>query len=245
MRAKSVIFSILCTTAAVGVAIWLGVGQRDRLRLGGENTALRQQLDQMGGLVAENEWLSNLVAQANRSQSLPDAQLKELLRLRGEVGALRQQGKEIETLREENHQARVALESTRKPEKADAAESPATADYWPRDSWVFVGYASPDASLQTSFWAANKGDLKALLGGMTGEIQEKVQKDIEGKSESEASARVTGEVARLKSVRVLNREERDDETVVLTAEFDDNNRTQTNRLLMKKIGNDWKISGHL
>ena len=245
MKAKSVILSILCTTAAVGVAIWLGVGHRARLRLGEENTALQQQLEQMGGLFAENARLSNLVAQAKSSQSLPDERLKELLRLRGEVGALRQQGKEIETLREENRQARVELESTRKPEKAAAAESPATADYWPRDSWAFVGYASPDASLQTSFWAANKGDLKALLGGMTGEIQEKVQKDIEGKSESEASARVTGEVARLKSVRVLNREERDDETVVLTAEFDDNNRTQTNRLVMKKIGSDWKISGHL
>jgi hypothetical protein len=80
---------------------------------------------------------------------------------------------------------------------------------------------------------------------MTGEIQAKVQKDIEGKSESEASARAMGEVARLKSVRVLNREERDDETVVLTAEFDDNKRTEVNRLLMKKIGNDWKLSGHL
>src|ERR1035441_10675746 len=39
-----------------------------------------------------------------------------------------------------------------------------------------------------------------------------------------------GEVARLKSVRVLNREVRDDETVVLTAEFDDNNRTEVNRI---------------
>ena len=245
MKAKSIILSILCTTAAVGVAIWLGVGHRARLRLGEENTALRQQLEQMGGLVAENARLSNLVAQAKSSQSLPDERLKELLRLRGEVGALRQQGKEIETLREENRQARVALESIRKPEKAGAAESPATADYWPRDSWAFVGYASPNASLQTSFWAANKSDLKALLGGMTGEIQEKVQKDIEGKSESEASARAMGEVARLKSVRVLNREVRDDETVVLTAEFDDNNRTEVNRLLMKKIGSDWKLSGHL
>ena len=245
MKANRVVLSVLCATAVVGVAILLAVEYHARLQLSEENTALPQQWDRMAGLVAENERLSNLVAQANSSQSLPDERLKELLRLRGEVGALRQQGKEIETLREENRQARVALESTRKPEKAGAAESPATADYWPRDSWAFVGYASPDASLQTSFWAANKGDLKALLGGMTGEIQEKVQKDIEGKSEGEASARAMGEVAHLKSVRVLNREVRDDETVVLTAEFEDNKRTEVNRLLMKKIGNDWKLSGHL
>jgi hypothetical protein len=199
----------------------------------------------MAGLVAENERLSNLVAHANSSQSLPDERLKELLRLRGEVGALRQQGKEIETLREENRQARVELESTRKPEKAGAAESPATADYWPRDSWAFAGYASPDASLQTSFWAANKGDLKTFLSGLTGDVQQMVEKDIAGKSESEASTKAMAEVARLDSVRVLNRDVQADDTVVLTAAFDDASGGGTNRLLMKRIGSDWKLSGHL
>src|ERR1019366_4483877 len=109
MKAKSLMLTSLRKTAAIGVAIWLGVGHRARLRLGEENTALQQQLEQMGGLFAENERLSNLVAQAKSSQSLPDERLKELLQLRGEVGVLRQQGKELESLREENLQARIAL----------------------------------------------------------------------------------------------------------------------------------------
>jgi hypothetical protein len=104
MKAKSVILSVLCATALVGLAIWLIVEHQIRLRLGEENKSLRQQSDQMAGLVAENERLSNLVAQANRSQSLPNDQLKELLRLRGELGVLRQrESKELETLRNENH----------------------------------------------------------------------------------------------------------------------------------------------
>jgi len=243
MKAKSVILSVLWAMALAGVTIWLAVEHQSRLRLGEANTALRQQLDPMAGLIAEHERLSNLLTQANGSQSLPDERLKELLRLRGEVGVLRQQGKEVETLRQENHQARAALESSLKTRNTGAPRAAATADYWPRDSWAFAGYASPDAALQTSVWAASKGDLKALLGSATGELQKQVGKDLDGKSESEATVRAMDEVARLKSVRVLNREVQADDTIVLTAAFEEGTDTHTTKLLMKKIGNEWKISG--
>ena len=78
----------------------------------------------MAGLAAENERLTNLVAQKNcppslsgerlKAQSLPDERLNELLRLRGEVGVRRQQSKELETLRNENRQARAALDRSLK-----------------------------------------------------------------------------------------------------------------------------------
>ena len=243
MKAKSVILSVLWAMALAGVTIWLAVEHQARLRLGEANTVLRQQLDPMAGLIGEHERLSNLLAQANGSQSLPDERLKELLRLRGEVGVLRQQGKEIETLRQENRQARAALESTLRTRNAGTQRAAATTDYWPRDSWAFAGYANPDAALQTSVWAASKGDLRALLGSTTCELQKQVEKDLDGKSESEATVRAMDEVARLKSVRVVNREVQADDTVVLTAAFEEGTDTHTTKLLMKKIGNEWKISG--
>jgi hypothetical protein len=42
---------------------------------------------------------------------------------------------------------------------------------------------------------------------------------------------------------VVNREVQADETVVLTAAFEEGTDTHTTKLLMKKIGNEWKISG--
>ena len=243
MKTRRAILSVICATAAVGVMIWLAVEHQAGLRLRQENTALRQQLDQLAGVVAENERLSNLVAQASSSQSLPDERLTELLRLRGEVGVLRQQSKELETLRNENRQARTALESSLKTQDAGQTAAAATVDYWPRESWSFAGYASPDAALQTSFWAASKGDVKTFQGGFTGEIQKEVEEHYEGSSESEASAKAMDEVARLKSVRVLNREVQANDAVVLTAVFEEGNDTHTAKLRMKKIGNDWKISG--
>jgi serine phosphatase RsbU (regulator of sigma subunit) len=110
----------------------------------------------MAGLVADNERLSKLVAQASRPQSRPDEGLKaqslsdeqslELLRLRGEAGALREQSKELETLREENRQVRAALEGSHKTQNAGQA---ATAD---------KGAASKESQLQilrAEYWTQN------------------------------------------------------------------------------------------
>jgi len=61
---------------------------------------LRQQqaplTDQIAQLRSDNEGLSNQLARANKSPSLSSDRLRELLRLRGEIGALRQRQRELE-----------------------------------------------------------------------------------------------------------------------------------------------------
>lgn len=128
MKTTSAILSITCTLAAAGLAVWLVVEHQARFKLDRENKTLHRQLSPMDELVAENQRLSNLVAQANGSQSRPnerleapsatDGRAEELLRLRGEVAALRQKSKEIETLREDTRQVRAARESGLKTQNA-------------------------------------------------------------------------------------------------------------------------------
>jgi len=207
-----------------------------------QNQALRQQLEQSSQLAAENERLSNLVAQAAATQRLPDSQLSELLKLRGEVGRLRQQAKEVEALREANRQATAALAAGQNTLGASTAPEPASTDFWPRDSWQFLGYATPDAALQSQFYAARQGDLKTFMSYTTGEILERMQKDMEGKSEAEMIAKLNREMQNLKSVRILNRQTLPDGTVLLTASFDAGTRMQESGLILKKVGNDWKIA---
>ena len=62
-------------------------------------TLERQQAslaEQIAQLNSDNETLSNRVAQANRSPSLSSERLRELLRLRGEVGLLKRRQRELE-----------------------------------------------------------------------------------------------------------------------------------------------------
>ncbi len=88
------------------VTIWTVQHQVER-RLVSENESFQRQLERMTQLEADNERLSNLLAQAN--SALPNAQFTELLKLRGEIGLLRQQTKELQILREQNQQLQTLL----------------------------------------------------------------------------------------------------------------------------------------
>src|SRR5262249_17940243 len=56
-----------------------------------ENSEWRRQADQQTGLALENQRLSTELAQVKKAAPLAEGQLSELLRLRGELAALRNQ----------------------------------------------------------------------------------------------------------------------------------------------------------
>ena len=238
---KGFLTSSLGVAALVCLGLLLVFEHQRRLGLTEEHRALEQQRDQMAELIAGNTRMSNLLSEANASRSLSDDHSRDLLRLRGQVGLLRQQASELKNVREENRQARAALETTLKSQNA-APRPTATADYWPQDSWAFKGFASPDATLQSSLWAANNGDIKAVLASATGEMQKQMEEDFKGKSDTEAKIRMMDEVMGMKSVRILSREIPGDETAVLTVEMETRTGRQTEKIVMKKVGNDWKVA---
>jgi hypothetical protein len=75
---------------AGAVIIWFQF--QNQKNLCAEIESLHQQIAQ---LYADNESLSNRLADANNSKKLPDEQFNELLKLRGEVGVLRWQTNEL------------------------------------------------------------------------------------------------------------------------------------------------------
>ncbi len=82
----------------VGVATPLLVQHQTRTKLLEENQALRHQTELLGQTAAENQRLSNLLAEAT-AEKLNSARTSELLRLRGEVALLRRQVAESSRLR--------------------------------------------------------------------------------------------------------------------------------------------------
>jgi len=239
MNRNSIIPALAGSVALVGLATALALEHQNRLELRQEHQALQQQLDRVTDLLAEKERQASLLVTANPAQSQDSS--TELLRLRAEFKVLRQLTNELELARNENTEAHAALD---RYVASEAAPKPvATADFWPRDSWSFAGLASPDDALRSSLWAANNGNLKALFDSTTGELRQMMEKDLEGKSTDQAAIRAMDEVSNLKSVQVLNRDFQNDDTVVLTIAFEDGNQTHTEKLLLKKIGNEWKLSG--
>jgi hypothetical protein len=219
------------------MGVW--VERRARLKLQEERSSLEQQMALKANLISENQRLSHLLAGASSKQSETAAPSPELLRLRGEVGVLRRQTEGLERVQNENRRVRVAWENSVKNPGSGASG----ADYWPRDSWAFAGQTTPEAAFQTAIWATSNGDLKTLLASATGEFRQMIEKDIESKSDSEASIKAMDEVMRLTSIRVLSREVQGDDTVVLTVAFEEQNNVHVEDMLVKRIGNDWKLSG--
>jgi hypothetical protein len=240
MDRKSIVPGLVGALVAIGLATALALEHQSKLDRREEQQALQKQLNRVTELSAANERQANLPVTVNRAQPLVSDPAGELLRLRTELSALRRLTNELEGAQKENTEAHAALD--RYLTNA-ATVKVATADFWPRDSWKFAGFATPDDALKSSFWASYNGDVKALLDSTTGEFRQMIEKDNEGKSADEASIRAMDEVSNLKSIQVINRDFQSEDTAVLTAAFEDGDQTHTTKLILKKVGNEWKIAG--
>lgn len=109
---------IVSAIVVAGLATPFVMQHQSRVKLRQEYQILQQQATQ---LAEDNERLSNLVARAKSTASLPTDQPQELLRLRGEVGMLRQQTNELGKLRQENRKL-LAQSATQTDTNQDSAE---------------------------------------------------------------------------------------------------------------------------
>jgi hypothetical protein len=102
--AKAIVMTTLqktLTTAAFVLAVGIGIYEaRQASNLRAQVQTLQQQQAPLTGQVAQlksdNESLAHRLAQANESPSLSSDRLRELLKLRGEVGLLRRRQRELE-----------------------------------------------------------------------------------------------------------------------------------------------------
>jgi RNA polymerase sigma factor (sigma-70 family) len=116
---------ILGTVVLAAVATPSALLYQSQTKLRQENMSLRQQVDSLAQVAAENERLSNLVMQAQSRAATPRNDLNELLKLRGEVGSLRRQ----------------LAEATRLPAKAASVPSRNETGITPEEERKLIGIA--------------------------------------------------------------------------------------------------------
>jgi len=239
--ARNALISVL---VLLGTGTTLFVQHRSVVNLERENQSLRQQIEGMPQLAAENERLSDLVAEATSQPSLPSGQFRELLRLRGEVGLLRQEIQEADKLRKENARLRAEAASPKAaPGAAYAGAAPEREV--PKESWAFAGYATPEAASQSAIWACSRGDLKTFLASLTEEGRDQFVREKEGQSESACAVEGIRIMGKFKAFRVDGREDRTNGTLVLTASMIRHDGTaETERLTVKRVGTEWKLCLH-
>jgi RNA polymerase sigma factor (sigma-70 family) len=226
--------ALVASAIAAGTGAYL-VQEHHASRLRGENQALAAEHQQ-----SINERDAALAAAAARDRELARLQNDntELLRLRNEVGALRKQAGELDQLREQNRQLRAAAAAP--PKTAPTADAK---DVFPKESWVFAGFADPESTIQSAAWAMSRGDFQALLASMTPEQRAQWERQFQGRSEQEIAAFMANnkEYKGMSGYQIMNREVRsDNETVVSLYQH---GRDRTVKMVLKRIDNEWKLDG--
>jgi uncharacterized protein (TIGR03435 family) len=119
--------------------------------------------------------------------------------------------------------------------------------YYPKASWAFAGYASPEAALQTYFWAINKGDMTNFKASMTVGAQEEFTKTLHDAGETEdhffKETTTTTTLSMLRKVsgyRIMEiqaavADEVDIQIVI------DGGTNKSDTMTIKKVGAEWKV----
>lgn len=223
----------------VAILLLAGCGGETK-QLQAENEAMRAEVAALKARTAEVD--ATHEAELKRAQA--DAQ--DVARLRGEITQLRNSTKEAEKLRAENQQLRNENQKLRGAAAATPAPAPAAVPQegsFPRESWAFFGYGSPDAALMSAIWSMQQGNPKQYFDSLTAEEQARMAKTWENKSEAEIAAKHQADVSRITGMRVLNRQEISPEEIQMSVYIDGVDRTE--KVSMKRVGNEWKFGGFI
>ena len=233
--------SFMSLALGVVLAISLTGCGGDTKKLQQENESLRAELESLRGHSAEAE--AARAADSKRSQA--DAQ--DVARLRGEVTQLRNGSKDLEKLRSENQQLKTENQKLRGEAATAATPPPPPATpptgTFPRESWTFAGYTSPEAALVSAVWSMQQGNPKQYFESLTPEEQARMAKAWEGKSQEEIAAKHQNDTAKITGMRVLNQQAVSADEVQMSVYIEGVDRAE--KLTMKRVGQDWKFGGFM
>jgi len=166
------------------------------------------------------------------------SEAQEVHKLRNEVTRLRTGAKDAERLRAENQQLRASA-----PAPASTPAATAPPDNFPRDSWTFAGYATPEAALISAVSAMKDGRPQAYLDSLSPEEQLRMAKTWETRSEAEIAAKHQQDVSVITGVRILERQAISAGEMRMKVYIEGANRVET--VSMKQVGSDWKFGGFI
>jgi hypothetical protein len=213
------------------------------------------QRSQLAGLRAEQQQLlAQLAAKADGAASPGTAEATgassaaphpalvatpELLRLRSQVTQLTERRRELAGARAENEQLRAQLAS-RGTNGPDGFQLPP--GYVRRSEARFVGYNTPDDTLQSLLWAVQNHDLTNLLQAFTPEIAKEYREQA-GES-PQSIEHFWSESAALVGIGIVGRKQ-DASDGSITAEMEVVPGEDGPRMTFRQVNGQWKIAGRL
>lgn len=226
---------VIALIAFIAVAVLLELQYEARHQLRSQDDALREQSQQLQELEAQNVRLSNLVAQAGAS--LSDAQLAELADLRRQVEALEQRTNEIAGLQNEIARLQGLLSTAANSVDDSTVPDVPPTDIYPRDSWTFAGYDTPENTIQSIMWAVSEGDADTYAAGVTPELGGQLQSEFDDGSFVDDGPLEMGDVT---GYRIVDREVLSGNQLMYTVFMDGPN--QLMQIPIEQTSNGWMLT---
>jgi hypothetical protein len=220
-----------------------GIGWRRTASLKQENQRLAAEIEALKQPVAGLSEDQTRKQEADSRKAAADAQ--ELVKLRGEVSRLRMSATEAEKLRSEVGALRAQNRDLRgQPSVAEAPASSATTDQFPRQSWTFSGYASPEAALVSAIWAMKEGKPQVFMDSLSPEERHRMAQTWQGKSEEEIAAKHRGDVGNIQGMRILSRTPISPGEVQMQVFLEGANLVETIKM-NQQTDQQWKFGGFI
>lgn len=106
---------------------------------------------------------------------------------------------------------------------------------FPKTSWHFAGYSSPESVFMSCMWAVNNGDTNALLASVSPSERERLNRghEIISAADREAYAQMTG-------YRIVDKQIVSEDKAVLVVET---GQDPAAKFLMERMSGEWKFAG--
>lgn len=218
------------------IAVLWGIQLEANRRLREQNDASRELLSRLAVLEVDNARLSNFVVHAETP--LADEQLAELAKLRKEVEQLRHRTNDLQTMKTELRRLRAELSVARSNMASNTPPDVPVQDIFPRDSWAFAGYDTPEAAIESVTWAISQGNEDAYLASLAPDLQDEMQSQLADGSFAEVGP---VEMSNAAGFRILDRETVSDDEWIVTL-FMDGEGTETSLDLIR-TPDGWKVQG--
>ncbi len=152
------------------------------------------------------------------------------------------------------HQMKLRPENTPTPvpqsqPAPSVAAGAASENDFPRESWAFRGYATPESALVSLVWSAVNRDLERFLNSLSPDQQARVRLRWQRQGLSdEAQFRnsISNQFGMTKRIRVLSKETLSDSEVILRLEMEgEKGGSGTVGKKVQRLGNEWKVGATL
>ena len=226
---KTRVLTVMTSLAVCGLSV-AGVAWQSR-QLGAlrdDGRRLRQQLEELN---EEKEKPATLPATAQPAIGSPSA---ELLRLRNQVSQLARRERELAGVQTENQrlQTQVAAAQTNKAQSLPPS-------YIRKSEARYLGYATPEATIETFLWAVQNKDLNTMLACYTPDAASELRRKLEKSGDSPEQLFKGAEG--LPGINVLARVQKSDDLMEYKVEMVPGSGEDGPAMPFRRISGEWKM----